>query len=438
MSKRIITTILVVALAGATAWFCQTPTVRAAGSFSLSPAGGTYTADSVFTINLLANTAGQAVNAGEAVITFPADKLEVVNISQNGSIFTLWPTPPAAASGQISFAGGVASPGWSGNSGLLLSITFRAKRAGQATVGVSSGQLLLNDGSGTKMTPGLGRAEFTLLGGVPVAPVINSDTHPEETRWYVSSDPRFFWDQAEDVTAFSYIIDDQAETVPDDTSEGTDTSIQYQAQGEGSWYFHLKAKNKAGWSATSHRRVQVDHTVPDDFRVSLNSDPFTKDQTPDIYFRASDAVSGVDYYEVFLDNHLIERVPGDAMTMPWVAPRLGYGQHRAVIRAYDYAGNATESALDFKVVRFYPGAGFQLGEVYILYSWVLWPLLAALAVWGVIRLLLIIRSYHRCLRDEQALRSERSNTGNIKDKPTGPVPPAGSSPGGSPPPGERV
>lgn len=435
MSKRTVTTIIAVALVGAAALFCQPPTAQAAGSFSLSPSGGTYATDSVFTINLLANTGGQAVNAGEAAITFPADKLEVVNISQSGSIFTLWPTPPAAASGQISFAGGVAAPGWSGNSGLLLSITFRAKRAGQATVGVNSGQLLLNDGSGTKMAPGLGRAEFTLLGGAPAAPALNSDTHPEETRWYISSDPRFFWDQAEDVTAFSYIIDDQAETVPDDTAEGADNSVQYQDQGEGRWYFHLKAKNEAGWSVTSHRRVQIDHTAPADFRVSLNSDPFTKDQTPEIYFRATDPVSGIDYYDIFLDDHLIERVPGDGATMPWVAPKLEYGQHRAVVHAYDLAGNATEAALDFKVVRFFPGAGFQLGEVYILYSWVLWPLLAALVVWGVIRLVILLRRYRRCLRDEQVLRSAQAQTSCSQTPQT--VPPAEPNLGGAPPPKQR-
>ncbi len=436
MSKRTIITIIALMLAGATAWFCQTPTAQAAGSFSLSPAGGTYTADSVFTINLLANTGGQAVNAGEAAIAFPADKLEVVNISQSGSIFTLWPTPPAAASGQISFAGGVASPGWSGNSGLLLSITFRAKRAGQATVGVSSGQLLLNDGSGTKLSPGLGKAEFTLLGGVPAAPTISSDTHPEEDRWYVGDDVLFSWDKPDDVTTFSYVLDDQAETVPDDTSEGTDTSVQYQGQDEGSWYFHLKAKNEAGWSPTSHRRVQIDHTAPADFRVSLNSDPFTRDQTPNIYFRAVDPISGIGHYDIFLDDRLAERVPGGAMTTPWEATELGYGQHRVVIRAYDSAGNMIESALDFQVVMFYPGTGFPLGEVYVLYSWILWPVVAGLLVLVVVNRI-VVKQRAR-LQLAERLEWRQALEADLKRSKAIPFPPTGSGSGGSPPAGKKV
>lgn len=436
MSKRTVTTIIAVALVGAAALFCQPPTAQAAGSFSLSPSGGTYATDSVFTINLLANTGGQAVNAGEASITFPTDKLEVVNISQSGSIFTLWPTPPAVASGQISFAGGVASPGWSGNSGLLLSITFRVKRAGQATVGVNSGQLLLNDGSGTKLAPGLGRAEFTLLGGAPAAPTISSDTHPEGDRWYVGDDVLFSWDKPDDVTTFSYVLDDQAETVPDDTSEGTDTSVQYQGQGEGGWYFHLKAKNDAGWSPTSHRRVQIDHTAPADFRVSLNSDPFTRDQTPNIYFRAVDPISGIGHYDVFLDDRLAERVPGGAMTTPWEAPELGYGQHRAVVQAYDAAGNMIESAVDFQVVMFYPGTGFPLGNVYVLYSWILWPVVAGLL--GLLIMNRIIVKQRARLQLAERLQWQQARQDDLKRSKAIPFPPTGSDTDGAPSPGKRV
>lgn len=434
MSKRTIITIISLALAGAAAWFCQTPPAQAAGSFSLSPTAGIYGTGSVFTINLLANTGGQAVNAGEAAITFPTDKLEVVNISQNGSIFSLWPVLPAAASGQVSFAGGVATPGWSGQSGLILSITFRAKQTGRATVAVDSGQLFLNDGAGTRLAPGLGRAEFTLLGGTPAAPVISSDTHPDEDRWYLSADPRFSWDKPDDVTAFSYVLDDQAETVPDDPPEGADTAAQYQGQGEGRWYFHLKAKSEAGWGVTSHRRVQIDHTAPDDFRVSLNSEPFTKDQTPDIYFRAADPVSGIGYYDVFLDDRLIERVPGGAMTTPWTAPELGYGQHRVVVRAFDPAGNMTESALDFQVVMFYPGTGFPLGTVYILYSWILWPMVAALVV------IAVIYGVHRRRRglENPARRSGPLDPVVPARKPTISSSPVKPGPGGSPSPGKRV
>jgi len=81
------------------------------GSFFLSPHVATYAAGSSFTMNLVMGTGGQAINAGQASITYPTDLLEVVSVSRSGSIFTLWPVEPAASGGQISFAGGVPNPG---------------------------------------------------------------------------------------------------------------------------------------------------------------------------------------------------------------------------------------------------------------------------------------------------------------------------------------
>src|SRR5690606_23697556 len=107
----------------------------ASNTLTLSPSSGSFTVGSTFSVRLLVN-AGQAINAAEAVLSFPSDKLEVKSVSTASSRFTLWALGPTYSngSGTITFAGGLPSPGFTGNGGLILTIVFQAKATGSAKV----------------------------------------------------------------------------------------------------------------------------------------------------------------------------------------------------------------------------------------------------------------------------------------------------------------
>ena len=89
----------------------------------------------------------------------------------------------------------------------------------------------------------------------PSAPVVSSSTHPENV-WKSSDDPSFSWTQPSDtsgITGYSYVFDHSSSTTPDTTSEGTSRSKSYSNQADGTWYFHVRAKDGAGnWGSTDH------------------------------------------------------------------------------------------------------------------------------------------------------------------------------------------
>ena len=121
-------------------------------SLYLSPSSGSFPEGSTFTVSLYVNTGGQAVNAVQADLTFPRDKLQVVSPSTGNSFIRTWVTQPSYSNtdGTLHFAGAIPSPGISTNAGLVSTITFRATDTGTAVVKLlDTSRVLLNDGQGT-------------------------------------------------------------------------------------------------------------------------------------------------------------------------------------------------------------------------------------------------------------------------------------------------
>jgi len=100
-------------------------------------------------------------------------------------------------------------------------------------------------------------------------PVIMSNTHPDQDRWYAFDSPDFAWDFNDKVSGadgYSWAIDHSEDTVPPQIRmiEGnTPLKTDIEKLPDGIWYFHLIAKDLAGnWSKTSHYRVKIDSTSP--------------------------------------------------------------------------------------------------------------------------------------------------------------------------------
>ncbi|PXF56268.1 MAG: hypothetical protein C4B59_17155 [Candidatus Methanogaster sp.] len=95
----------------------------------------------------------------------------------------------------------------------------------------------------------------------PSAPVISSQTHPDEDEWYSGSDLAFTWTTPSDtsgIDCYSYIFDQSATTTPDTACEPAGNSKSYTDVADGVWYFHVRAKDNAGnWGAADHYRVQI-------------------------------------------------------------------------------------------------------------------------------------------------------------------------------------
>src|SRR3989344_517465 len=144
------------------ALFILAPLSARAATLNFSPPSGSYNVGSTFSVNVTVESVGQAMNAVSGVVSFPWDKLEVVSISKQGSILSLWPAEPSFSNsaGTINFEGIVLNPGYTGASGKILTITFRVRNSGTANVSFSSGSVLANDGTGANILSGMRVAGF--------------------------------------------------------------------------------------------------------------------------------------------------------------------------------------------------------------------------------------------------------------------------------------
>jgi hypothetical protein len=73
----------------------------------------------------------------------------------------------------------------------------------------------------------------------------------------------FSWDSDEPlwIKGYSFLIDRNPQTMPDDEIDSHITSKVYRDLESGVWYFHIHCQDKAGnWSAIVHRKITVDNT----------------------------------------------------------------------------------------------------------------------------------------------------------------------------------
>jgi N-acetylneuraminic acid mutarotase len=144
----------------------------------------------------------------------------------------------------------------------------------------------------------------------PDAPRIDCYTHIIETLWYDNNQPRFDWNEPEDITGiegFSYVLDQSPDGVaPDEIIMPIDDYrfkrnmmdfngflIQENLLLDGTWYLHLKARDSLGyWSDTSTRMVKVDTNPPE--IVDYTSIFVKPGEDLEFRFQINDEASGVD------------------------------------------------------------------------------------------------------------------------------------------------
>jgi hypothetical protein len=132
----------------------------------------------IITMKVYVNTLGKSINNADAIIQFPTDMLDVISITKNSSIFSLWVEEPSFSNniGTITFNGGVPSPGYTGQSGYIVSVTFKAKKQGTASILFTDGSVRENDGLGTDILTGKNGSTIQII-----APVVEEIKTPVKT-----------------------------------------------------------------------------------------------------------------------------------------------------------------------------------------------------------------------------------------------------------------
>ncbi len=326
-------------------------------SFYVLPESGSYEVGQSFRVDVLIKSEGVSLNASQATIHFPTDKLRVINISKNNSIFSLWTQEPiwSNSQGTISFGGGLPNPGFRGSSGKVISITFQGKSKGEARIYFKGEAILANDAWGTNIFSFSREGNYSIfetklpeVEKVPAVPEISSSTHPDQNKWYSNSNPKFQWKVSLDIIAVSFQLNQISVFDPGNISQGVLDSKVFEKVDDGIWYFHLKLKNAIGWGVVSHFKVEIDTKDPDCFEIVVENKGDLTNPYPFLYFESHDDGSGISYYEIKIGTGDVFRffeVEINPFQMPFQAP----GVHSVIIKAIDGAKNFTESNTEVKV-----------------------------------------------------------------------------------------
>lgn len=347
------------------------PAQAAGASLYLAPSTGTYVIGGRFSVAVRVNSGGDTINAAEGTISFDSNLLEVTGVSKSGSVFNLWTVEPVYnnSAGTISFGGGIPRPGYSGSSGGICTVSFRAKKSGTAAVRFTSGAVLAADGKGTNVLVSMGSGSYTISPQVtapstpsspsqpsqpaPQAepdynkPAVKSETHPDQNTWYNKNIVKFSWELPEGVSDASVLFDRKPDSNPGSVSDGKISEKEYTDVEDGVWYFHIRYKDARRWGTTEHYRVMIDTRPPLPFDVNVKK--IGVGEWPELSFETTDKESGLARYEVFigsLEEKTYELGPEEKGLK---VTDLGVGEHVAMIRALDNAGNEAVKTINFMI-----------------------------------------------------------------------------------------
>lgn len=333
-----------------------------AASLYFSPQSGNFNVGAKFAVSILVGSADQAMNAADGAISFPQDKLEVTSLTKNGSIINLWVREPSFSNsvGTINFEGIVYNPGYTGAAGKVLTINFRVKKAGTtAVVNFASGSVLANDGAGTNILSNLGTASFSFTtageapqtpsANTPAAPKVSSLTHPDPVKWYANNNPSFEWTLPAGITGVNVLGDHKSNTNPGTRTDGVMSKYTFKDVDDGAWYFHIRLQNAAGWGAITHFPFKIDTEKPEFFNLKEVARVDLTDPRIVLRVEASDKLSGIDHYEIQIDDSAKIDWKDDGTHLYNTSPQTS-GKHNITVKAVDQAGNFLESSLGSEVL----------------------------------------------------------------------------------------
>ncbi len=330
------------------------PVFAGNASLSIFPQTGTFTVENTFEVSVFLNTGGNDVNAIKIDLRFDPEKLRVVTSAEGISSVEEWIFPPSFSNqkGIITLQGGFLGKGINTSEGLITVIVFRAISSGETTVEfLDSSQILLAE-SGDNVLSSVNRGVYNIIPSPPIGPRLFSETHPDQNKWYRNPNPTFSWDKIEKVEGYSYELNDDPYGEPNNTIDSESAPISFEEIREGIQYLHLKAKKEGVWGGTSHFKIMIDKTPPEEFKphleiLSLNSGYVT------VCFHPIDSLSGIDHYRIKIADYTD---PENIIWTSWMHADSQFelntkkrGVFEVFIRAFDKAGNFREEEIQVRI-----------------------------------------------------------------------------------------
>ncbi len=332
-----------------------------AAELYISPHNTSKTVGQTFTTTVyVATEGGESVNAISGEITYSKNTLDLLSISSAGSVVDFWAQEPTEAADTARFEGVIFNPGYSGSAGKVVSLQFKAKAPGAGAITLTQGTVLANDGLGSDVTSRLGNATVTIasaegathsvtkenqadsvLYSKRAGPVVTSSTHPDPSRWYNKTTAELLWQGTSGVTGVRLLVDHAPSATPTVVYSPAIFEKTITDLSEGVWYVHAQFRDTNGWGLVTHFPIRIDNTAPEFTESVLVQDTEVFGRTVPLTLNAIDTVSGIERYEIVIDEKdPIVWFPVTEREV-FTTPALSLGAHRIHVIAFDAAGNST-------------------------------------------------------------------------------------------------
>jgi hypothetical protein len=173
----------------------------------VSPEKGTYTIGQTFDVKIYADSGGALINAAEGDLTFDTQAFEVVSISTEDSILQSWVSPPefSNAEGTIHFAGWT-KKNYSGVSGLMATVTFKALKNSVGNLRLVAGAILAANGKESNIITDMRSGIFTIKSDEPELPLDDASSTNENGAIAAKVPPPVFDDYPSAIAVGDHIV----------------------------------------------------------------------------------------------------------------------------------------------------------------------------------------------------------------------------------------
>jgi hypothetical protein len=238
----------------------------------------------------------------------------------------------------------------------VLTVTFLVIKEGDMQINLRSDSKMISDGTEmidpTTLQPlslRLQSQESSLENGPKLN--VSSRSHKELLRWYQQKEVIMDWtllpDEEASVSKFLTAFDQSSQTDPTNLVSGSERSVKFVAEGDGTYYFHIKAELEDGQTTpTVHTPVNIDTSKPNDFVITTSDTRLIEGETLELILATTDEPSGVAQYQLAINEGAFK-----ATNLPIQMQDLKAGTYFFRVAAIDRAGNTKYASAS---VRVYP------------------------------------------------------------------------------------
>ncbi len=229
----------------------------AAGTITPS-GGGKYNAGATFTITVKAAGATFDSLQGKISVSGP---VSIVSFSAGAATWL----PGKSPANNNQFVGIVSAT----SSLTVATIKLKGTSTGSGSVSVSGARLAR---SGAEVGTGGGSTSFTITPALapPGSVTVTSTTHPNQEEAYDVATVEVAWSPpGNGASGYSTVFNQTADTAPEAKTSTTETTAKYANLAVGTYFFHIRANNKDGWSGTTHFKINIKPTTDSSLAIPV-------------------------------------------------------------------------------------------------------------------------------------------------------------------------